>query len=352
MQIFRKNIRTVGLFLLFWMVLPLHARKHEVIFCGERIPVDNDFVASKLMNVIKKQVPLVNLPRLRQQANQWFPVFERYLMKHGLPLDLKYLPIVESGFTNATSHAGAAGYWQLMPATAREYGLVVNDVVDERLDINKATEAACKQLRSYYASLGVWALTLAGYNFGIGNISKAMKKQGKDYFSMQLNQETALYVYKIIAVKELFEYPEIYMKDFGYNVFNAQAKPVSWSGKGDDDDVFRSMSVKVTARTAEPRMKYTYYAAFVEGSKKFEDGDLVRVIFDEDIHTSSGPSRKGYSFKATGWIIDDRVFIDLNMGHELVLLGEDNRKGIALEAFRRNKKVSVIIKQQEQLDAE
>src|SRR6218665_682560 len=235
------------LFIAFWIAAisgPVNARNHEVVFCGERIPVDNNFVASKLMNVIRKQVPVVNLPKLRQQANAWFPTFERYLSRHGLPLDLKYIPVVESGFTNATSHAGAAGYWQLMPETARGLGLTVNDAIDERLDISKATEAACKLLKSYYSSIGVWALTLAGYNFGIGNISKAMKKQGSNYFSRQLNPETAIYVYKIIAVKELFEYPELYIKDFGYNVFNSQAKPVVRNTtKGDDDDDFKSMKI-------------------------------------------------------------------------------------------------------------
>ncbi len=185
------------------------SRTHEILLCGERIPVQNDFVATRLMDAIRKQVPVVNLPRLRARANEWFPVFEKYLFKHGLPLDLKYIPIVESGFSNATSPAGAAGFWQLMPATARDLGLTVNETVDERMDIIKSTDAACRLLKSYYNSIGVWALTLAGYNFGIGNISKAMKKQGGNYFTMQLNPETALYVYKIIAVKELFEYPEL-----------------------------------------------------------------------------------------------------------------------------------------------
>jgi membrane-bound lytic murein transglycosylase D len=324
-----------------------NGREHDVIFCGERIPVHNNFVASKLMDVIRKQVPVVNLPRLRQQANTWFPVFERYLLRHGLPLDLKYIPVVESGFRNATSQAGAAGYWQLMPGTARDLGLTVNDVVDERLDLPKSTEAACKLLKGYYAKLGIWALTLAGYNFGIGNISKAMKKQGSNYFSMQLNAETAVYVYKIIAVKELFEYPELYMKDFGYNVFNANAKPASMKGKGDDtDEDFKSISIKVMEDGPEPEMKYEYYAAHIEDSKKFEDGDLVKIVFDEDIYTSSGPSRKGYAFKTTGWVIDDRVYIDLNMGHELVLTDLNSVKGIPLTDLKKKKKIDVILKKE------
>lgn len=332
---------------------PAGARIHEVIFCGERIPVDNDFVAGKLMNVIRKQVPVVNLPRLRQQANAWFPVFERHLSRHGLPLDLKYIPVVESGFTNATSRVGAAGYWQLMPETARGLGLTVNDVIDERNDIGKATDAACRLLKSYYTSIGIWALTLAGYNFGISNISKAIKKQGSDYFSMQLNAETAVYVYKIIAVKELFEYPELYMKDFGYNIFNADARPVKTGGIGDEDKAFRSISVKVMKNAAAaPKVKLSYYSAHIEQAWKFNDGDLVRIVFDEDIYTSSGLSRKGYGFKATGWTIDNRVFIDLNMGHELTVMAMDNQKGIPLEELKRNKKTEVILRLEEQAGAE
>lgn len=335
---------------LLLLIPPAQGRRHEVVFCGERIPVDNNFVADKLMNVIRKQVPVVNLPKLRQQANTWFPVFEKYLSRHGLPMDLKYIPVVESGFTNATSHAGAAGYWQLMPETAKGLGLTVNDAVDERMDISKSTDAACKLLKNYYSTIGIWALTLAGYNFGIGNISKAIKQQGSNYFSMQLNPETAIYVYKIIAVKELFEYPELYMKDFGYNVFNANAKPVKTSGGSDEDEDFKSMSVKVMSKTAgAPKVKLAYYTAHIEDARKFKDGDLIKIIFDEDIYTTSGMSRKGYGFKATGWIIDGRVFIDLNMGHELTVLAMDSQKGIPLETLKENKKTEVILKQEEQL---
>ncbi|WP_162903264.1 lytic transglycosylase domain-containing protein [Taibaiella koreensis] len=348
-----QTLRKTALLLLISLlsVTGAQAGPHEVIFCGERIPVDNNFVASRLMNVIRKQVPVVNLPRLRQQANAWFPVFERYLARHGLPMDLKYIPVVESGFANATSHAGAAGYWQLMPETARGLGLKVDDIVDERNDIAKSTDAACRLLKSYYTSIGVWALTLAGYNFGIGNISKAIKQQGSNYFSMQLNPETAVYVYKIIAVKELFEYPELYMKDFGYNVFNADARPVNARGGSDNDEEFKTMSVKVMSKTAKtPKVKLSYYSAHIENARKFSDGDLVKIVFDEDIYTSSGLSKKGYGFKATGWLIDGRVFIDLNMGHELTVLAMDNQKGIPLSEIKSNKKTEVILKQEEQAD--
>ncbi len=109
------------------------------------------------------------------------------------------------------------------------------------------------------------------------------------------------------------------------------------------------MSVKVMNKGAKaPDVKVQYYAAHIEGRKRFVDGDMIKIVFDEDIYTSSGPSRKGYGFKAQGWIIDDRVFIDLNMGHELEVLGGDNRKGIPLSQVSRGKKINVILKQLEE----
>jgi hypothetical protein len=100
-----------------------------------------------------------------------------------------------------------------MKPTAEEYGLRVNEYIDERNDIYKSTYVACRQLADYYNGIASqfkiysWVLTAAAYNFGIGNMSKAIRRQGTDYFQMELNNETANYVYKIIAVKELWEYP-------------------------------------------------------------------------------------------------------------------------------------------------
>src|SRR5687768_6975935 len=113
----------------------------EILFCGEQIPVNNNIVADKLMNVIRRQIPNVNLPHLRKRVKANFPIVEYYLRETGLPEDFKYLAIVESGFQNLTSIAGARGFWQLMPETAKEWGLVVSPYVDERDDIYKSTYA-------------------------------------------------------------------------------------------------------------------------------------------------------------------------------------------------------------------
>jgi len=333
---------------------------HEITFCGEAIPVDNNFVAEKLMNVIRKQVPNVNLPQLRKRAVANFPVVEYYLKKTNLPEDFKYLPIVESGFQNNTSTAGAAGFWQLMPETARELGLTVTDETDERNDIHKSTLAACKVLANYYMSIrrnhniSSWVLTAAAYNFGIGSIYKSMKKQGKDYFSMQLNPETAVYVYKIIAVKELFEYPELYLKNFSYNVF-ATFKPsvvikepevtatdeaafadMEVTVKEDDGAHPESITDKVTT-TVQPTAKKTkLIAANIKGKyNNFTDGSVISIQIHENLQVRNRFTRAGNIIKGIGWIIDDRVFIDLGYtDHDVILYDSNSKQGNPLDELK------------------
>ena len=253
-----KKVLSVFIFCLC-LIDSTKAIAHDIIFCGEKIPVNNDFVSTTLMDVIRQQIPNVNLPVLRKRTEQNFPLVEYYLRATGLPEDLKYLAIVESGFLNQTSEAGARGFWQLMPGTARELGLVVSDNIDERDNINKSTYAACKVLASYYLqirkryNISSWVLTAAAYNTGIGNLLKKMNDQGNNYFSMNLNPQTALYVYKIIAVKELFEYPELYMKDFGYNVFSALKPPPinNLLNSNTNQTLFTSMTVNVNINDGE-----------------------------------------------------------------------------------------------------
>jgi hypothetical protein len=325
----------------------LPVRAHDIIFCGERIPVKNDFVANTLMDVIRKQIPSVNLVSLRQRALTYFPMVEANLSKNGLPSDFKYLPIVESGFAIVSSGAGARGFWQLMPATARDLGLVVSASVDERDDINKSTVAACKLLMSYYKqiqkqySVSSWILTAAAYNFGIGNIFNAIDKQGADYFTMKLNPETAVYVYKMIALKELFEFPELYMKYFGYNVFNDKAKVVNMPPATSNVAFFEAMSVKVSTKKEEVKEpKVSYVAAHIKGKyKEFNDGDLLSIELDDDLVVKGGYTRKGSVIKGSGWVIDGRVYVDLGYGHEVLLYDKNGEKGIMQGALTKGEPV-------------
>lgn len=347
---------TLGLILFFNSVKSI--AQHEIIFCGERIPVGDKFVSDKLMNIIKKQINYVNVPSLRQRVNQYMNQVEYYLQETRLPEDFKYLAIVESGFKNVVSSAGAAGFWQLMPATARELGLTVNGLVDERNDFNKSTLAACKVLANYYLyirktfGISSWVLTAAAYNNGIGNIQNAIKKQGTNYFQMQLNEETAAYVYKIIAVKELFEYPELYMKDFGYNIFNNAKAPKSKKLNPNDYNNLNlgGMTVKVDESDGEhpvnlsnklnPRnridpSKIKFVGGKVTGKyKKFKDGELVSIVLQDDLQVFNRFTAKGTTIQGRGWIIDDRVMVDLGYDHNVILLDTKNEKGLTLKELK------------------
>jgi hypothetical protein len=372
-----KLIASIIIFCVTLIPFGAPGQKHEITFCGEKIPVENDFVAKKLMSIIRQQIPYVNLSQLRKRADKFFPVVEYYLRETGLPLDLKYIAVVESGFLNATSKVGAQGVWQLMPATATDYNLRVNSQVDERNDFYKATWVACQVLADYYLrikkqfKIPSWTLTAAAYNFGIGNMSSSIRRQGKDYFSMHLNQETALYVYKLIAVKELFEYPELYIKDFGYNVFNRGATDkINEVNRSVDSTKFGAMEVTVnqndgkhgTVKTmpgkyvppneakiaesekmarAQDNLSARFVSALIKGKyKKFRDGDAVTIELQNDLRVRNSFMRQGVTLTGTGWIINGRIFIDLGFNHHDVILYDSNAKnGIAMGSLKNDEMI-------------
>ncbi len=151
------------------------------------------------------------LQKLMALSEYYFPMFEEELDRHNLPLELKYLAIVESALNpKATSRVGAKGLWQFMFQTGKIFGLEVSSYVDERSDPLMATEAAAKYLKRLYASLGDWDLALAGYNSGPGNVSKAIRRSGgrTNYWNIRnyLPRETAGYVPAFLATMYIFEY--------------------------------------------------------------------------------------------------------------------------------------------------
>ena len=148
-----------------------------------------------------------------RRKNLYFPIFEKYLKKYGIPDELKYLSIVESGLRpEARSRVGAEGLWQFMPSTGRMYGLNQSWYVDERRDPEKATEAACKYLKQLYNMFDDWELALAAYNTGPGNVRKAIRRSGykKDFWGIYnyLPRETRSYVPQFVAVLYTIEYAE------------------------------------------------------------------------------------------------------------------------------------------------
>ena len=148
--------------------------------------------------------------RIINRAQIYFPIIEKYLQKDSLPDELKYLAVMESAVDpNAVSDAGAVGIWQLMPATARNFGLIVNSQVDERRDIHKSTQAALGYLKHLRKKLGSWTLAVAGYNCGGGNVSKAIRfSYSTDFWELRmfLPKQTQLYVHRMAAAVYVMNY--------------------------------------------------------------------------------------------------------------------------------------------------
>ena len=184
-------------------------------FAGETVPLNDPDVYERmdrelLVNTYWQSNGLLMFKR----AEKYFPVIEPILKKNGIPDDFKYLAVIESGLINAVSPAGARGVWQIMPATARENGLEVNDNVDERYHLEKSTEVACKYLLKSKESLGSWTLAAAAYNAGNSGVSKRLEEQQvTNYYDLLLGEETGRYLFRIIALKEILKNPEKY----GYN---------------------------------------------------------------------------------------------------------------------------------------
>ncbi|MFN3841053.1 MAG: lytic transglycosylase domain-containing protein [Cyclobacteriaceae bacterium] len=152
---------------------------------------------------------------LMKRANRWLPQMQEILRKHNIPDDFKYLPLIESGLLNEVSPKEAVGYWQILKSAGKELGLEITDEVDERYDPLKSTEAACKYLNNAYRKFGNWTLAAASYNRGIRGIEETVKKQQvNNYYDLYLPQETARYVFRIIAIKEIIENP----KKYGFEV--------------------------------------------------------------------------------------------------------------------------------------
>ena len=146
-----------------------------------------------------------------KKSNRYFHIIIPILKKYNIPEDFKYLALIESGLSNVSSPAGAAGFWQFVPGTAKHFGLEISEQVDERYHVEKATEAACKLLRGSFNKFGSWTLAAAAYNVGEGRIAKELERQkANNYYDLYLPDETMRYIYRIIALKLLYEHPTEY----------------------------------------------------------------------------------------------------------------------------------------------
>lgn len=184
----------------------------ELTFCGDMVPTNDPEVYERLDREIHSNTYFhSNTILYFKRSNRWFPVIEPILAKNNIPDDFKYLALVESGLQNVVSPMGATGYWQFLEETAKEYGLEVNDEVDERYHVEKATEAACQYLLESYERYNDWALVAASYNVGKGRVDKELERQKTDnYYDLLLNEETGRYIFRILAVKHILSHPEKY----------------------------------------------------------------------------------------------------------------------------------------------
>jgi membrane-bound lytic murein transglycosylase D len=184
--------------------------------CGETIDLTDMDVRDRLDREILANAYFHSSTMLYlKRANRFFPAIEKLLKEKNMPLDLKYLSVIESGLSHATSPAGARGFWQFMPGTAKEFDLEVNDYVDERLNLEKSTMAACNYLSLAKDSLKDWFLAIASYNRGVGGVRSDMKwQESSDYFDTHMNNETGRYIFRMMAIKLIMENP----REYGYDL--------------------------------------------------------------------------------------------------------------------------------------
>ncbi|MEN9001000.1 MAG: lytic transglycosylase domain-containing protein, partial [Flavobacteriales bacterium] len=195
----------------FAMPLP-----QNLSFAGENVPLNDLFVRENLdREILVNTYWHSNTFLFQKRANRWFPLIEKILAKNEIPDDFKYLALIESGLDNVVSPAGAAGFWQFMKATGSGYDLEINSFVDERYNLEKATEAACKYLKIAYKQFGSWSLAAASYNMGKKGLNNQLTKQDVDsYYELYLNKETSRYVYRILAAKLILSNSE----NFGFTI--------------------------------------------------------------------------------------------------------------------------------------
>jgi len=184
-------------------------------FAGELMP--NTFDAKERMdrelsvNAYWQSSTLLNI----KSAKRFFPTMERILAENNIPQDFKYLAVAESNLRNVTSPANAKGFWQFRKLAAKEMGLEVNDEVDERYHVEKATQAACKYIQQLYDRFGTWTNAAAAYNVGPTNFRRTLKSQGQEsFYDLNMNSETSRYLFRLMAFKEIMQNPE----NYGYYV--------------------------------------------------------------------------------------------------------------------------------------
>jgi hypothetical protein len=202
-----KNVQVIKQRSLSFPAIP-----NSMIFFGEKINLEDEDIRERLDREIVTNAYFQSSTTFAlKRANRYFPEIERILQEENVPEDFKFLAVIESNLSEVTSPAGANGFWQFMPYTAKEYGLVMNDEVDERMNLSKSTHAACAFIKNSHKIFGNWVNACASYNRGIGGVQSDMKWQKTNhFFDTDMNNETGRYVFRIMALKLIMENPKRY----------------------------------------------------------------------------------------------------------------------------------------------
>ena len=198
--------------------------ENEIRYCGIKIPLERQDVKERLEK--EMLLALWHRPQVIlwiKRSTKYFPHVEKILKKQGLPLDLKYVPIVESALKpHAGSSKGAVGFWQFLRSTGKRYGLRIDAQVDERRNLFKSTRAACEYIKELENQFGSYLLALAAYNMGEYGLQGEIEIQkNTDFFSLYLPLETQRYLFKIICAKLILENQELY----GFNLKKSDLFP-------------------------------------------------------------------------------------------------------------------------------
>lgn len=185
-------------------------------FAGEEVPLTTPDVFERFDRELHINSYMHNSTIfIMKRAGRWLPQIEPILKENGIPEDFKYMALIESALLNDVSPRGAVGFWQIMEDAGKELGLEIRDEVDERYDPLKATAAACKYLKKAHDKFGNWTLAAASYDRGMAGLDRALENQKvTSYYDLFLNDETARYIFRLLALKEIMEHPSKY----GFNI--------------------------------------------------------------------------------------------------------------------------------------
>jgi hypothetical protein len=195
----------------------------NVNFAGEKMPLGNfDTRESLDREILTSAYRHSSTIMIIKRANRYLPVIEKILKENDIPDDFKYLVAAESEFSNMVSPAGATGFWQIMPETGREAGMEINNVVDERYNIEKSTQFACSFFKKSFEKYGNWTLAAASYNGGRAALDEQISIQKENnYYDLLLAEETARYIFRAVAYKIVISDPQSY----GFNIDKSDLYP-------------------------------------------------------------------------------------------------------------------------------